>query len=70
MKKITTKEFNEILAKVNCENTKEHILCIISNYYEYMSGKTKEDGYANISDLYHKESIIISDFLDSKGYFD
>ena len=70
MKKMTAKEFKEILDRCGVDNSYESCLTRMSNYFHDESKKAKQKGYVHSADWYQEISDIINDELEERGWFE
>lgn len=66
-KKMTAKEFKEVLRKANIKADYEMALLMISNYIYYDHERLKKAGLNGAADYYHDQWNIISEELSKRG---
>lgn len=66
-KKMTAKEFKEVLRKAHIQADYEMALIIISNYLYNDCERLKMAGLVGAADYYHEQWYIISNELDKRG---
>lgn len=69
-KKMTSKEFEDIIARCSINNSYENCLCMIANHFYDESTKMKRDGYVYAANWYKELSNFITNELQDRGYFD
>ena len=66
-KKMTAKEFKEVLRKAHIQADYETALIMISNYLYNDYARLKKSGLVNAADYYHEQWTIISEELSKRG---
>ena len=69
-KKMTAKEFKEILDRCNLDNSYESCLSRMANYFYDESKKSIKKGYFHTAEWYREIFAIIDDELTQRGYFE
>ena len=69
-KKMTAKEFKEILSRCGLDSSYEACLCRMGNYFYDEGKRAKEKGYEHSSKWYQEIFDIINDELKEREYFD
>ena len=71
MRKMSTKEFNDVLEKVEIDRYDyEYVLCIMCNAYARRREESIEQGYKHLPEFYERKMQIIHDILENRGYFE
>lgn len=69
-KKMTAKEFKEILDRCGLDNSYESCLCRMANYYQDESKRAKEQGYDHTARWYGVIFDTMLDELKKREFFD
>ena len=69
-KKMTAKEFKEIIKRCGLDNSYESCLCMIANHYYDESKKAKQKGYGHTAEWYREIFDIIDDELKEREYLE
>ncbi len=69
-KKMTAKEFKEIIKKCGIDNSYETCLAIIANHYKNESERVEKEGYKHTAKWYCEIFDIIFNELEEREYFD
>ena len=69
-KKMTAKEFKEIIKRCGLDNSYESCLAIMANYYQDESERVKKEGWKHTAKWYGEIFDIMFNELEEREYFD